>query len=400
MSAAGPAPAEADSTVLLAQRPARRKYAFSIVLAVASQLGWGLYPVFARALQTQEPVLSLLELMLMLNVLSVAEQGLLLGAIYAARRIVPCWRPAHSRSTSGGASTVSLKLVAVVIGFALVIAIRATTNLASAAYAPAHWCVMINLCTPVWTAAIGRLLFREPLPPFTIAALVVGLGGSALAIFGGVHAHGDDIHVASERNAAAAAGATELLVLGVGLAFVSSMGLAVYQHVVRRTKGMLSEQFVLILNYLVVLVPALSLLLAAQASGTEDLLVSLTALGPRQWILLLLFSSLVYLGANLAQQMAIRELGPTIVAAAMPLRLLSSVAGSYTLLDEGLTSPTEAAGLLTVAISTGAYLWRQVALSRRLRPPARSAVELKGVPAVAGPATPATPAALVTGTRG
>ena len=45
-----------DSAVLLAAAaaaPSGRGIACGIVVAAVSQLGWGCYPVFARALQTQ-----------------------------------------------------------------------------------------------------------------------------------------------------------------------------------------------------------------------------------------------------------------------------------------------------------------------------------------------------------
>ena len=48
----------------------------------------------------------------------------------------------------------------------------------------------------------------------------------------------------------------------------------------------------------------------------------------------------------------------------MPSRLLSSVAGSYLLLGEGITSAIEGVGLLVVALSSAGYLGRQV-LARR-----------------------------------
>ena len=44
---------------------------------------------------------------------------------------------------------------------------------------------MLALCTPVCTSAIGKFVFNEPLPPRTVPALLLGLAGSALAIFGG-----------------------------------------------------------------------------------------------------------------------------------------------------------------------------------------------------------------------
>ena len=56
------------------------------------------------------------------------------------------------------------------------------------------------------------------------------------------------------------------------------------------------------------------------------------ALRALQWLYLVLFALVVYLGANRAQQLAIRKLGPTQLAAAMPTRLISSLAGSSLIL--------------------------------------------------------------------
>lgn len=339
-----------DNAVLLApQPPSQRKVLRGVALSVLSQLGWGLYPVFARALQTQEPHLELPELMLMLNALSAAE----LSTVALLRRAM-ARRPPPSAVRGVTTSCPSIRMCLMIGCFATVILVRATTNLASAAYAPAHWCVMLNLCTPVFTATIGRLVFRDPLPEGTVAALAVGLSGSALAIFGGVRGDSSHHHEASP-----------LLALGLGLALGSAFALAIYQHIVKRTKGLLSENFVLSLNYFVVLVPSVVILGVQQAQGSEDLLGTLHTLSARQWVLLLLFSSVVYLGANLAQQLAIRSLGPTLVSAVMPLRLISSVAGSYVLLGEGIASVAEAAGLALSAFAATAYLGRQVVLSRR-----------------------------------
>ena len=59
-----------DSAVLLAAAeaaPSGRGIACGIVVAAVSQLGWGCYPVFARALQTQEPKLTIVELLAIVN---------------------------------------------------------------------------------------------------------------------------------------------------------------------------------------------------------------------------------------------------------------------------------------------------------------------------------------------
>lgn len=245
---------------------------------------------------------------------------------------------------------------------------------------------MISLTTPVFTAAIGRFAFGEPLPEGTVPTLLCGLFGSALAIWGGSDTSsiaGDggsdasDSDTGSSRSSrssigdgdgAAPTASDSHVWLGIVLAFVSTIALAMYQHVVKLTKGIFSEHFILALNYAVVLVPCTCILALRQAQGESDLFGALGALGALQWSYLVAFAVVVYLGANLAQQVAIRSLGPTLVSSVMPLRLVSSVVGSYVVLDEGITSVAEAAGLLLVALAAAVYLGHRVYKSRQRRP--------------------------------
>ena len=104
--------------------------------------------------------------------------------------------------------------------------------------------------------------------------------------------------------------------MGIGLALISTVALAIYQHCVKRTKGVLSAHAVLALNYGVILLPALAVLAAQQwYSGATDGLAAYRALGTRQWAYLLVLSVGIYLGAMQLQLIAIRQLGPTMLAA-------------------------------------------------------------------------------------
>ena len=128
---------------------------------------------------------------------------------------------------ASGSCTRSWRHVRLVAFFGAVIAVRAVTNIASAAYAPAHWCVMLALCTPVCTSAIGKFVFREPLPAGTVPALVVGLAGSALAIFGGGGGGGGDGGGGGgdggEGSAVVMAAPDGEVAFGIGLALVSTV---------------------------------------------------------------------------------------------------------------------------------------------------------------------------------
>ena len=354
--------AEDDTRLLPLARAAHARVTRGVAYAIASQLGWGMYPVLARSLQAREPSLSIIELIVMMNALCVLTLAIA-GAIKGL--IASCIRRPHTAATV--TSNRTMRWFAITSAFGCTIAARAISNLASAAFAPAHWIVMISLCTPIFTAAIGRFVFHEPMPGGTVAALLGGLTGSAMAIFGGTIEQqsddsGDDVSPSSNALSPAEA-------FGVALALLSTVGLAVYQHFVRRTKGMLSPTFILCLNYGVVLVPCSAILGMSHAtnpggSGT-NLIADVAALNARQWTCLLSLSVGVYIGAMQLQLLAIRLLGPTLLAAVMPLRLISSVVGSYLLLDERISSPVEAAGLLTVALTASFYLGRQVVVSKR-----------------------------------
>ena len=356
-----------DASVLLKVDEPKRSLAFGLFLAVFSQLGWGCYPVFARALQIQPPKLSTLDLIVALN--AICGSALFISATFNRMLRIFIGRAPKRRqaATRTAARRLTPRVVLIVGSFAIVTATRASTNIASAAFAPAHWCVMINLCTPIFTATIGRFVFGEPLPAGTLPALIGGLSGSALAIFGGTTAlQQQDEAGSGDHSSKSADGAT--LALGVSLALFSAFSLAVYQHYVRRTKDLLTESFILLINYSVMLIPCGGIVLVMQLgmpSTNENILGSLSAFEMKQWLYLIILALVVYLGANLAQQLAIRRLGATTLSAIMPIRLLSSVLGSFLVLDEGITSIAELLGLLLVGTTATLYLGYQLRVARR-----------------------------------
>jgi drug/metabolite transporter (DMT)-like permease len=364
----------------------QQSVAMGVAIAVVSQLGWGFYPVLARSLLTHEPVMTMLELLVALNGVSACVLAVLVSVkhllmrchrIHSGQKLDNSSVPARTIMATASAGSraaqlfVRLPRAAVVALFGLVISFRAITNLASAKFIPAHWHTMIALCTPVFTAAIGSFVFGDPLPAGTSLMLLAGLCGSSLTVWGGRsgssesgRGSSDGVYGSGESDGG---GEDSMLVLGLCLAISSAIGLATYQHFVKHTKGLLTGNFVLALNYAVVLVPCGSLLALRQAHGEGDLFGTLATLGPRGWGVLTALSLGVDLGANFAQQLAIRRLGPTILAAVMPLRLVSSVVGSYVLLGESITSAVEAAGLLIVGVSAAAYLGHRVYTSRGLQ---------------------------------
>jgi hypothetical protein len=136
-----------DSAVLLAAAavaPSGRSIACGIFVAAVSQLGWGCYPVFARALQTQEPKLTIVELLVAVNGITATVLAASALAGWLLRQLLRLLCPGSVAPAvkASGACTLSWRHVRLVVFFGAVIAVRAVTNIASAAYAPAHWCGM------------------------------------------------------------------------------------------------------------------------------------------------------------------------------------------------------------------------------------------------------------------
>ena len=116
-----------------------------------SQLGWGCYPVFARALQTQEPRLTIVELLVIVNSITatvLAASALTRRLLRRMRRCGGSVAAAAPAAKVSDACMLSWHHARLVAFFGAVIAVRAVTNIASAAYAPAHWCARLLPCTP------------------------------------------------------------------------------------------------------------------------------------------------------------------------------------------------------------------------------------------------------------
>ena len=64
-------------------------------------------------------------------------------------------------------------------------------------------------------------------------------------------------------------------------------------------------------------------------------------------------------GANIVQQLCIRNLGAAAAAAFLPMRLLGSLVGSYVLLAEGLVGPAQWAGVALLLVAVTRYLLQQ-----------------------------------------
>ncbi|MBK8433635.1 MAG: DMT family transporter [Chloroflexi bacterium] len=288
-----------------------------VTAALIAHTAWGIYPVLARYLQTvsQLPSFSLLVL---------GNLGPLLFLVLFFRHHLS-WRIFQSR---------------VLWAFALIVVVRSMTNMLAARYTLSIYVQLITQTTPFLVVLLSATLFRERIPRFTGWALALCTAGALLMMSG-------DMGQISQSSA------TRTDWLGILLAFGSSLSLAFYMLVVRRTNG---EQGVSSEGVLVVQMIAIA---------SVNLLVSLLigedwsrwlAIGPTDWLVFGLLVTGVFLVANLTQIVALRHLGAPTVSSTMAWRLVSALIFGGLLLGERLTSLWQGLGAAMVLATITWYL--------------------------------------------
>lgn len=288
-------------------------------LALLAHTSWGAYPVLARYLQTvsQLPSMALLALGNLI--------ALLIYAPFVLRQLD--WGVLRSRA---------------LWGFALIVVLRAITNLLAARFTLAIYVQLITLMTPLLVALLSAGLFREPLPQRTWPAIGLSLLGALLLISGDF------------------AGGLWLVDgpghwLGLALACCSTLCLALYMLLVpRMVKAAVPAASVLLVQLvaLTVVSAGLSLLLGEDWGRYAALAVP-------DWLVFLAFVILVLLGANLGQIAALHHLGAPLVSSTMAWRLVATLGLAAALLGEQLRSFWQLGGAVLVIGTLSAYLWHQ-----------------------------------------
>lgn len=291
-----------------------------MLAALVSHTSWGAYPVLARYLQTVSglPSMSLL-------VVSMTCSLVLMLAWRAVRRR-PLPRPS--------------RFLAVI---ALVVAARSITNLLAARYTLAIYVQLITLMTPFVVAMLNRLAFDEPTPPATGRAMVLATLGALLMLSGSIEQQGVIKPL------------TPSDWLGLGLAAFSTVALALYMLIVRRSVAynLSGEQVFLaqIVTVLAISTPA-SLLLREEWGRWLQLT-------PTDWLVFGAFAGLVIFGANVLQIAALRRIGATTVSSMLPWRMVVVLVLAALLLGERLTSIWQLIGAVLVTSTLMWYLWKQ-----------------------------------------
>ena len=303
-----------------------------LALALLSQLGWGAYPVFLRYLQTvsQIPSLSLLAV----------GNALVLLLVLAAR-----WRHIEW-------AVFRLPLLWL---FGMLVILRGVTNLLATRFTLAIYAQLIYLLTPFIVALLSRLVLRQQLPRHTFKALTLCLLGALLMLGSSV---GDLVgETAVSRNDW----------LGIGLALTSSLFLALYMLVTRRTTRHNASGDTLLIIHLVSLFvfSSIASVIIGENWQQWDMLQA------KDWLVFGLFALGVLLGANLLQLRAIQQLGAPLVSSMMATRLVSALLFGSVLLNEQLSSGWQLLGAGLVFVTITWYLRQRDEVSTLPQPAAK-----------------------------
>ncbi|MFO7631675.1 MAG: DMT family transporter [Caldilinea sp.] len=289
------------------------------VVALAAHTGWGIYPVLGRYLQTMSDLPSM--------------SVLVLGGIPMATWLLFVILPRHGWRIY---ATPILWL------FGAVTVLRSITNILSQRYTLALYVQLIGLLTPFLVVLLSRLVLKERAPRFTVPAILLSTVGALmmLSTFGA-----DGLTIALTKSDW----------LGIGLALTSSLFLAMYMILVRRTARVrISAVAVLAFQTALIQASALALSLLWDEPWGQWLVLE-----PKDWAVFAAYVLIVVVGANGLQIAAIRRLGAPMVSSLMGWRLVATLGAGILLLGEYLTSPLQAAGMIVVLGTVTWYLSQQ-----------------------------------------
>lgn len=149
--------------------------------------------------------------------------------------------------------------------------------------------------------------------------------------------------------------------LGLGLAGISTLTLALYMLMVRVTsRHAVSSQATFTAQLMLLLLSTAVLSFIFQEDWTFW-----QSMQPFDWFMFLFFSLIIMFGANYTQISALRALGAPQVSSMQAWRLVIALLFGGMLLGEWLLQPLQIAGAVLVIMVVSLYLWRQYADYRR-----------------------------------
>lgn len=288
-------------------------------VALMAHTGWGIYPVLGRYLQTVSA----------LPGMSVLVVGGLPLTLWLCIVILPRhgWR---------------MYATPVLWVFGVVTVLRSITNILSQRYTLAIYIQLIGLLTPFLVVLLNRIVLKARPPRFTWPALLLMTLG-ALLMMSDIGAAGVTITL------------TETDWIGIGLALASSLFLALYMILVRRTAHTAASG-VAVLAFQTVLIQLSALVLSLLWGEDWG---RWRTIGAQDWGVFVVYSLGVVVLANGLQIAAIRRLGAPMVSSLMGWRLVATLSMGIVLLGEQLTSLWQGIGMLLVLGTVTWYLSRQ-----------------------------------------
>jgi len=289
-----------------------------LFIGLLSHSAWGGYPVLARYLQNTHHI-GTMSLATMTNTLATIIMLLLMGPRIKLR-------------------TVSIKDMAIL---AFLVVTRGLTNLYASHYTYATNVQLLSLLAPFVVAYLSKTFFKEPLPKRTGMALTLSLIGSVAMISGAVGAGGGT--------------PTFMNWVGIGLATVSGVFLAFYMIFIKEAgkRGVSAETLAFI-----------QFASLGICMGSGSLLVGESW---KPWLSLplsgiaayLAFAFGVLLFGTIMQNNALKHLGAPTYSTIQAWRLLSTIAYSWLLLGEGISTLWQAAGTVIVMATVTWYMLSQ-----------------------------------------
>ncbi len=281
-------------------------------------MGWGAYPVLARYLQT----ISHLPSLSLLGVANLFAMSIMLGITLIRSNLRTFRHP-------------------ILWILAIVVVSRSITNVLAARFTLAIYVQLITLLTPFIVALLSATLFRDVIPPHTGKAMTLALIGALLMMSRHIGTSG--IHFTL----------TPTDFVGIGLALGSSLFLALYMVVIRRTARQdIPGETVFVVQLVAIVGISLTL-----SFLTHENWQPWHQLGPKDWLVFAAYSGGVFFGANVLQITALRHLGAPFVSSLLATRLIATLIFAAGLLGERLVTIWQGVGASIVFVTVTWYLW-------------------------------------------
>lgn len=292
-----------------------------IFFALISHTAWGAYPVLVRYLQKSMGI-STMSLSATANSLA-----LLLLLLFVGKRIHLC----------------SIKFIDL-LSYSVVIISRNTVNLYAAQLTYATNVQLFSLLAPFIVALISALFYKEALPRHIGKALMISLGGSLLIILGGPKDLSTSLSVKNSQN-----------LLGIGLSVLGGILMAFLLLEIRRIgKRTVSSETLAFYQFATLALFMTSGSIALGENWQPWLTLPFSGI-----IAFLVFVLVVLLLGTMLQNNAIKNLGAPVYSIIQAIRLIATIGFSWVLLGEGVETPLQWIGVISVIMTITGYMISQ-----------------------------------------